>query len=966
MRRSTRNNAAARPRPDRWTIRFLPAALLILLVPPMLADGRESGYQIERGKIQGVLHEVLNSQKDPRNRDSKLKALEEYESFILSHFDYKSDLKAEAIHRLADLYMKLETNTHARKLETYYNRLRLYAKGKLPERPGFPKIDHARSIRLYEALLQQYPQRAANDAALYQLARGYAEQDRIMAALETLQRLIDQHSGSPYVQEAHFRMGEFYFDLEDLRLALASYRRALEYADEEFLDMGFYKMGWTQFALSDYAGSAQSFLSLLDRKAVATGTGKKQLLLYKLPELEADLIKEAVRTLLLSFDELGGPAAMVEYFAERGRKDYEPYLYRSLSELYVEQERFGEAVSSLETFVTAHPLDEEAPAMQAALIDLHTLRKNGPAAIAAKEKFVVLFGSGGEWARRAPETARRQIEPLMKETAFELLLHHFATARRSGNPGDYRISNQWARRFLREFPDSIEAAKASFLLAEGLFDLKRYAAAAAQYEKTAEDYPLHSHTQDAAYNRLLAIENDRDQNETALAKALFHYTERYREDPRGDELLLKAARLAARAGDQAASREYAQNLIDRSPPARIRYRAHRLIADGYFEERAFSKAVARIERILSEDPPFEISRKELDELQLILASSLYKMAEGELSAGRPAEAAAGYLRIHDRVPGSPVAAGALLDGSVLLADIGKDKEAITALHELIASYPRSEHVVRAREHLAVLYERRERLGKAIEQYEILARESDGARVLNWHWAIAELSQQTKDWGRAKRAFMVVAERAPRGDERRIEALLQAARACNHLEEPRQEEVLMKRVLEAYSAEEAPTARMARHAAQASFSLGERHLAEFVKIRLAPPLETTLKRKQELLDAALNYYSKTVDFEIPEYITASTYKVGYLFEAFRDSLLESERPRGLTGEQLEQYDFILEEKAYPFEENAIAAYETNVERSRRGNHFDEWIEKSYSRLAQLLPARYKREEMAEIFTKGGLF
>ena len=54
-------------------------------------------------------------------------------------------------------------------------------------------------------------------------------------------------------------------------------------------------------------------------------------------------------------------------------------------------------------------------------------------------------------------------------------------------------------------------------------------------------------------------------------------------------------------------------------------------------------------------------------------------------------------------------------------------------------------------------------------------------------------------------------------------------------------------------------------------------------------------------------------------------------------MESERPAGLSGEELEQYDILLEEQAYPFEEKSINIHETNVGRISAGT-YDEWVKK----------------------------
>ena len=52
--------------------------------------------------------------------------------------------------------------------------------------------------------------------------------------------------------------------------------------------------------------------------------------------------------------------------------------------------------------------------------------------------------------------------------------------------------------------------------------------------------------------------------------------------------------------------------------------------------------------------------------------------------------------------------------------------------------------------------------------------------------------------------------------------------------------------------------------------------------------------------------------------------------------------------------MLEEQADPFVDNAIAVHEGNVKRSWSGA-YDEWVQKSFAALQQLLPARYKKPE-----------
>jgi hypothetical protein len=74
-------------------------------------------------------------------------------------------------------------------------------------------------------------------------------------------------------------------------------------------------------------------------------------------------------------------------------------------------------------------------------------------------------------------------------------------------------------------------------------------------------------------------------------------------------------------------------------------------------------------------------------------------------------------------------------------------------------------------------------------------------------------------------------------------------------------------------------------------------------------------------------------------------------------MASERPKGLDADAKEQYDVLLEEQAFPFEEKAIELHETNARRTGDGV-YDEWVQRSFDVLAKLKPARYAKAEKSE--------
>jgi hypothetical protein len=75
------------------------------------------------------------------------------------------------------------------------------------------------------------------------------------------------------------------------------------------------------------------------------------------------------------------------------------------------------------------------------------------------------------------------------------------------------------------------------------------------------------------------------------------------------------------------------------------------------------------------------------------------------------------------------------------------------------------------------------------------------------------------------------------------------------------------------------------------------------------------------------------------------------------LMASDRPGSLGPEELEQYEILLEEQAFPFEEQAIDIFAANADRAADGI-YDKWVRMSFSRLAELMPARYAKTERSE--------
>ena len=156
---------------------------------------------------------------------------------------------------------------------------------------------------------------------------------------------------------------------------------------------------------------------------------------------------------------------------------------------------------------------------------------------------------------------------------------------------------------------------------------------------------------------------------------------------------------------------------------------------------------------------------------------------------------------------------------------------------------------------------------------------------------------------------------------------------------------------------ARTPRTKALAAQATLTLAEPTLEAYRKVPLVEPLARQLKLKKAKMEDVLRAYNAAADYGVAEAGTAATFPTAALYQDFGKAMLASQRPKGLKKAELEQYNVMLEEQAFPFEEKAIELHEGNARRAADGV-YDDWVKKSFDALAQMKPGRWSRAERVD--------
>jgi TolA-binding protein len=824
--------------------------------------------------------------------------------------------------------------------------------------------DYRAAIARYQEFLKTYPKDPGNDRVLYQLSRAYEQGGELETALKALDRLVNEFPRTAYRDEAQFRRGELLFAMRDYPRAEQAYATVLGGDANPYRERALYMQGWSLFKQGRLEDALHAFFGVLDLK-VANRDGDGLDTLEGLSRADRELVEDTFRVTSLSLANLQGAESIEGYMGSDARRSYEFRAYQQLGELYIKQERTKDAADAFGLFARRHPLHAQAPQLQARVIEIYQQAGFAGLALDAKKEYVVRYGTSSEF-RRANAAGWEKAQPLVKMHLAELARHHHASAQKSKRSEDYQEAVRWYRAYLASFPADPEAAQNNFLLAELLYEDKRFAEAAAEYEKTAYEYPQHTKSADAGYAALLshagqekgAAASELPALQRASVESALRFAKAFASDTRTGPVLTNAAEklYALRDGERAAS--VAQQVLALDPPAAAAQRrvAWTVVAHTAFERGAFDRAEPAYGEVIALTPDKDPGRGELVER---LAAAVYKQGEQARAAGQARDAVAHFARVATVAPQSAVRATAQYDAAAALIGL-KDWDAATrTLEDFRQRYPNHALQDDVGAKLALAYLEKQQWAQAAGEFErIAAVKKDPQVVREALWQAAELYEKGQSRAAAAKAYERYLRQNPEPLERALEARVRLARIAKEDGNRTRELALMKEVFDAdQRGGAARTPRTRTLGANAALALAEPVFDAYRKVALVEPLAKQLKLKKARMEDVLKAYGVAADYGVADVTTAATYRIAALYQDFGKALLSSQRPKKLSKLELEQYNVMLEEQAFPFEEKSTELHEANARRAASGI-YDQWVQASFAALRELRPVRYGKTERSE--------
>ncbi|MEP1216085.1 MAG: outer membrane protein assembly factor BamD [Marinobacter sp.] len=813
---------------------------------------------------------------------------------------------------------------------------------------------YLQALDSYESILDRGSYQGRLDELLYQMAKAHAYTGQAEESIDRLRQLVGLYPSSPLVPEARFRIAESAFSAGDYAVAESEYSRVISGDGAESLKTkAHYMQGWSQYkqGVSAWERAGETFLAVLDRFSAETDSFRQ------IPANEAGLVNDTFRIIAQMAANDRGADSLAQWLSRAGGRAYDYLLYDRLADYYAGNARYEQSVAVNRRFVDEHHNHPAVPAFLAQNVDVWLMAGRSDQAREARAQYVSGFAAGERYQMLAGADRQR-----WKDFSRLLADYHYdeATEAAAGRKQEqFRLAAEYYHQLA---PRMAEPGEVLRLSADAFLQAGDYRNALAGFRHAAYDTSGYPGAADAAWAAVV-LQRGAVDNRFALALTLddlaleaerFHGS--FPEDQRLPGLAADIAnRFQARNRHDDALRFAEAAIAHPAASVQERYSAWLVAGNAHLAgesyglaENAWRKSLTLLEAGELPDRQGEDS----ESLQRQLASSIYYQGEQAAVEGNTDRAVAHYQRVESVLPGSDIAIKGRYDAANTLLQAERWQAGVNELNRFRTDYPQHELASTVSEKLVFAYQSSDQPVRAADELMAVA----GGESPGWERQLraAELYHQANALDRRNRIYVAWLNR---GDA------LAVSDATTHI----RSQMMRQRLVEAdvepfrYRTElvERELASQWRSdetlawAGRAAVVLGEREAQRFADVSLQHPLGPSLEKKRQALEAARTRLLQAEQLDGEALGSEILYRRAELYRVMAEDLIASEAPAELNELETMQYQMLLEEEAYPFEEKAIKLHARNHQRLADGV-FDQWVEQSLQVLAKLFPGRYDRD------------
>ena len=828
------------------------------------------------------------------------------------------------------------------------------------------------AIATYQKILETYPDYERNDKVLYQMSRAYDEIGEPDKAMAVMDRLVREYPHSRFVDEVHFRRGEYFFVRKKYINAEDAYGAVIAMgASSSYYELALYKKGWTLYKQYFYEEALDNFVAMLDhRKDIGFDFDTFE------ENDDEHRISDTFRVISLSFSNMGDADEIDKYFAKNGQRSYADKIYQSLGEFYFAKLRYEDAASVYKSFISLNRFHEVSPHFSMRIVEIYGEAGFPLLVVESKKEFATQYALGSAYWSHVDVESSPDVVEFLKTNLTDLAGHYHALYQSEEvieqKPAHFAEARRWYRDLLGSFPSDPEMAGINYQLADLLLENGDFADAAIQFERTAYEYPDHEQSSAAGYAAVFAYREDlkiatgarqREVKELTVESSL-RFADAFGAHEQAPIVLGAAADDLYEMKDFVRAIDSAHKLIERYPASddELRRSAWAVVAHSSIDIAEYQDAEVAYSNVLDLTAPDDEARPAVIEN---LAAAVYKQGEQANVLGDFRAAADHFLRVKAVAPTSTIRSSAEYDAAAALMKLADWTAASNVLEDFREDHPDHELNADATKQLAHIYREDGQIARSAAEHERISAEATDPDLSREALLTAgEMYDEVHAMDDAIRVYEEYVDAWPLPLDLAMETRTRLSEIYHGQSDfERFFDELNEIVEKDREAGPERTDRSRFLASKAALVLSERVFEQFERTRLTQPFEQSLALKRQQMDETLVAMEGLVDYEVAEVTAAATYYIAEVYLNFSASLLESERPEGMTAAEANAYEMVLEEEAYPFEEQGIEVHEANFE-LLAGGIYNPWVQKSLDNLADLMPGRYAKRETTEGYLGAG--
>lgn len=821
------------------------------------------------------------------------------------------------------------------------------------------------AIKGYNEYLTEFPNKDTNDEVLYQLAKVYDINGETKKAFNSLLRLDDKHPNSKYISEVKFRIAEHYFSNNVYPYAKEYYKNVIDnHKESKFYRNALYKYAWSLIKNNENEASIYAFLDLMDLHYSDENITETHVS-PNITDSQQTLIRDVLRAINLAINYDLEDVKINHYF-KQAKKPYEPLIYESLAQHLVQKNRITDAANVYFTY-----LENNQPTYTSFQLFNRGVTLLKPTAftelyLKSKKAIVNIYTKSSIYKNLEPDN-QVLVRPILSKHNYELAEYYHSLAQTPKQKhlakSHYQLAEKWYSLFLQHFSGDPRYGKVSFLLAETFTERGLYLQAAKHYSFSSYQIKRHKQSKEAGYAAVISYKNgfdkakkddDKYRIKQQLIDSSIAYRENYDHDKRSDNVIYNAITLLYDDKRYSKALDLILPLLNsQQTSAWLTEETSLLAGHSYFNQRDFLNANTYYLKALNITTSTE--RKQL--INTKLGESYYELATLEANNKQHIKAANLYLSAEKASPKQSVKKIALYDAATQYLLAEDWQQSINLLKRFQKVYKNDIKLYKgSQEKVALAYRNMGDTKQASFAVLALANNSNKKEKQALLWEAATLFKKDNNTLQYLKAYDYYAKNYPIPLERSL--LARQTIADYHLS--KNDIKLQKAWLNSIVKNEKKYTKDSNQeankiAADSSLALAKYALNDYQKLKLTVPLKQSLAKKRKALKTTIKQFSNTLKYTDPHTQTLAAYGLGEIYRDFASSLLNSERPKNLNKEELEEYGYLLEDQAFPFEEKAIKIHRSNFAKTQQGI-YNQGIKQSHSALSKLLPFQYDKHEI----------